>query len=401
MPRPYDPTVTVVIPARNEAPNLPHVLAALPAGARGHPGRRQLGRHRRGGPRVLPGHRRGPQTRKGKGNALACGFARRDRRHHRDARRRRLDRPGGDPGLRRRAARGCRLRQGHPLRRRRRQRDITALRKLGNWSSTSSRTCCSAPATPTSATATTPSGATAAGARPARPAPERTGRKLWGDGFEIETLINFRVAAAGPKIARCRSFERRGCTARATCAPSDGSRAAHHLQRVRPPVDSQVGGHSGASPARARFACEVASADRLEVRQRASPRPGRRSSALMDVLPTSPADTSRGGIGVPSGGMLAVELTAPLPAITVDRVQSAPGMLLSVLVRMHGHPLGQLELSAPAGLTAAELASAIWAGVPAVRDRSARRRARRPSGSRPGRHPAGQRHGPALPCSAS
>ena len=70
------------------------------------------------------------------------------------------------------------------------------MRRLGNRCLTATSTCCSAPGTPTSATATTPSG----GRAPvldlpdtALPAPD-DGSKLWGDGFEIETLINIRVA---------------------------------------------------------------------------------------------------------------------------------------------------------------------------------------------------------------
>ena len=75
MTRSERPTVTIVVPARNEARNLERVLPELPdvhevilvdgdsvddtvATAR----------------RVLPGIRVARQTRRGKGNALACGF---------------------------------------------------------------------------------------------------------------------------------------------------------------------------------------------------------------------------------------------------------------------------------------------------------------------------------------
>ena len=73
-----EPTVSIVIPAKNEALNLPHVFAALDTERlRGDPGRRRLDRrHRRGGPAALcPDIIVVGQTRKGKGNALACGFA--------------------------------------------------------------------------------------------------------------------------------------------------------------------------------------------------------------------------------------------------------------------------------------------------------------------------------------
>jgi glycosyltransferase involved in cell wall biosynthesis len=70
------PRVSVVIPTLNEARNLEHVFAALPAGLHeviivdGHSvdGTADVARRLRPDVRVLT------QTRKGKGNALACGF---------------------------------------------------------------------------------------------------------------------------------------------------------------------------------------------------------------------------------------------------------------------------------------------------------------------------------------
>ena len=55
----------------------------------------------------------------------------------------------------------------------------------------------------------------ATGARPGRrlaAPPPATGR-LWGDGFEIETLINFRVAAAGLRSPRSPASSTHGSTA--------------------------------------------------------------------------------------------------------------------------------------------------------------------------------------------
>ncbi len=71
------PRVSVVVPARNEARNLPHVLGALPPDLHevilvdGHSvdDTIAVAQH------VLPTIRVVQQTRKGKGNALACGFA--------------------------------------------------------------------------------------------------------------------------------------------------------------------------------------------------------------------------------------------------------------------------------------------------------------------------------------
>ena len=71
------PTVTVVIPALNEARNLPHVFSRLPAGLHevivvdGHSVDDTLGAARR----LRPDVRIVMQNRRGKGNALACGFA--------------------------------------------------------------------------------------------------------------------------------------------------------------------------------------------------------------------------------------------------------------------------------------------------------------------------------------
>ena len=77
-PERLGPTVSVVIPAKNEAQNLPHVLAGLPHGL--HELILVDGDSTDGTVEVALEHR--PeiivigQTRRGKGNALACGFAR-------------------------------------------------------------------------------------------------------------------------------------------------------------------------------------------------------------------------------------------------------------------------------------------------------------------------------------
>ena len=69
--------VSVIIPARNEARNLPHVLEALPAGlhevilVHGHSVDDTIEVARR----LRPDVKIIQQTRRGKGNALACGFS--------------------------------------------------------------------------------------------------------------------------------------------------------------------------------------------------------------------------------------------------------------------------------------------------------------------------------------
>ena len=71
------PRVSVIIPTLNEARNLEHVFAALPAGL--HEVILVDGHSTDGTPDVartlMPAIRIVNQTRKGKGNALACGFA--------------------------------------------------------------------------------------------------------------------------------------------------------------------------------------------------------------------------------------------------------------------------------------------------------------------------------------
>ncbi|MCW2725131.1 MAG: glycosyl transferase [Frankiales bacterium] len=205
------PRVSVVLPTLNEAKNLPHVLARLPhdvfelvlvdgcslddsiAVAR----------------RLWPGVRVVMQTRSGKGNALACGFAacRGDIIVAMDA-------DGStDPAeiprfveaLRAGAdfVKGSRFLAGGG------SEDITRVRSLGNQGlnglvnllfGTRYTDLCY--------------GYNAFWARhldvlgldsasPCRP----DGRPLWGDGFEVETLMNVRVALAGLEVVEIPSQE--------------------------------------------------------------------------------------------------------------------------------------------------------------------------------------------------
>src|SRR6478672_2282862 len=74
--RPQEPTVSIVIPTLNEAANLPHVFAALPDGlaqvvlvdGASVDGTVDVARE------LMPDIDIVQQTRRGKGNALACGF---------------------------------------------------------------------------------------------------------------------------------------------------------------------------------------------------------------------------------------------------------------------------------------------------------------------------------------
>ncbi|WP_235609323.1 glycosyltransferase family 2 protein, partial [Frankia casuarinae] len=70
------PTVSIIVPTLNEAKNLPHVLARLPGDAEiilvdGHSTDGTVEVARRVRPDIVVTH----QNRRGKGNALACGFA--------------------------------------------------------------------------------------------------------------------------------------------------------------------------------------------------------------------------------------------------------------------------------------------------------------------------------------
>lgn len=205
---PLRPTVTVVVPAMNEARNLPSVAAQMPEGideivfVDGHSVDNSLEVARE----LWPDATIITQTRRGKGNALACGFLAStsdiivmiDADGSTDP----AEIPlfvgalvaGAD------FAKGTRFAEGGG------SSDITFSRRLGNkalnglvnikFGASFSDLCYGynafwrhhAPVM----------------ALPCVEAPEAQ----WGDGFEIETLINVRVANAGLKITEVPSFER-------------------------------------------------------------------------------------------------------------------------------------------------------------------------------------------------
>src|SRR4051812_20649287 len=212
MTRSEHPTVTIVVPARNEARNLERVLPELPdvhevvlvdgdsvddtvATAR----------------RLLPGIRVVRQTRRGKGNALACGFLAAtgdvivmfDADGSAD--------PAEIPAFLAALTTGADFAKGTRYGAAGGSEDITPLRNLGNaglngMSNVLFRTRFSdlcygynafwrdiVPVLDL-------------------PAVERVapgGGMLWGDGFEIETVISCRVIAAGLSITEVSSVERR------------------------------------------------------------------------------------------------------------------------------------------------------------------------------------------------
>ena len=206
------PSVSVVVPALNEARNIPHVFARIP------PDVHEVilvdgllrGRHRGGCAPARPDVRIVRQTRTGKGNALACGFAAATGDIIAM-----VDADGSaDPGEIPRFvealldgadfAKGTRFAEGGG------SSDITRLRSLGNYALTAFFNACygrsysdlcygfnvfwrrHVPVLGLDATSP--------------PRPDGDGR-LWGDGFEVETLIHVRVAKAGLVVAEVPSFE--------------------------------------------------------------------------------------------------------------------------------------------------------------------------------------------------
>jgi glycosyltransferase involved in cell wall biosynthesis len=205
----FQPKVTVVIPILNEARNLPYVFSKLLTGLHevivvdGHSVDDTLATARR----LRPDVRIIMQNRCGKGNALACGFAAAtgdiiamvDADGSADP----SEVPQFVDALLDVAdfAKGTRLAQGSG------STDITRLRRLGSrFFSTFFNMCYGAhyadlcygfwrshiPVLDLDVTSLSPEGSDG---------------RLWGDGFEIETLIHIRIAEAGLIVTEVPSFE--------------------------------------------------------------------------------------------------------------------------------------------------------------------------------------------------
>jgi len=208
------PRISVVVPARNEARNLPHVLGALPAGVHevilvdGHSADDtiEVARH------LLPSIRIVQQTRRGKGNALACGFAAvtgdvivmLDADGSAD--------PEEIPAFVAALVAGADFAKGTRFAEGGESHDITRLRRLGNaglnglvnrlYKTRYSDLCYGynvfwsrlLPILALPPVQIPGLGAT---------------DMIWGDGFEVETLITVRMAAAGVRIAEVGSSEKK------------------------------------------------------------------------------------------------------------------------------------------------------------------------------------------------
>jgi glycosyltransferase involved in cell wall biosynthesis len=206
------PSVSVVIPALNEERNLPHVFAELPAGITevilvdGGSVDRTVAVARELRPDVIVVN----QTRTGKGNALACGFAAStgdiivmiDADGSTD--------PAEIPLFVEKLLAGADFVKGSRFSRGGHSHDITPLRKLGNdglnlvvnvlFGTRFTDLCYGYNAFWRSVVPTLDLPATEL----PRPA---DGSKLWGDGFEIETMINIRAAAEGMAVGEVGSIE--------------------------------------------------------------------------------------------------------------------------------------------------------------------------------------------------
>ena len=241
MQRNGKPRVSVVVPTRNEARNLEVVLPAIAAVrpavheiivVDGHSVDGSIATAQR----VLPWVRAITQTRKGKGNAMACGFAAAtgdvivmfDADGSAD--------PAEIPAFVSALVAGADFAKGSRFAPGGGSDDITLLRRTGNAGlngvanalfGTSYTDLCY--------------GYNAFWAdllplldlpEPAAPAP--ADGMLWGDGFEIETVLNCRVAAAGLRITEVPSVERQRIFGRTNLRTfADGTRVLRTLAAER------------------------------------------------------------------------------------------------------------------------------------------------------------------------
>jgi glycosyltransferase involved in cell wall biosynthesis len=232
-----EPSVSIVVPAKNEARNLPHVLQKLPEDCElilvdGNSTDNTISVAQWLRPDITIVH----QTRGGKGNALACGFAAAkgdfiimiDADGSNDP----AEIPRYIDALKRGAhfAKGSRFIDGGG------SDDITFIRRIGNFwlnkivnvlygthytdlcygYNAFRRECLDAMRLP------------------ATDLPGEDGEMLWGDGFEVETLINVRIAKEGLEVTEVPSFETaRHFGASNLNAVSDGIRVLRTIHSER------------------------------------------------------------------------------------------------------------------------------------------------------------------------
>jgi glycosyltransferase involved in cell wall biosynthesis len=270
------PSVSVVIPALNEERNIPHVFARIPPDVHqvilvdGESADNTIEVARNARPDVLVVN----QTRTGKGNALACGFeaatgdviAMLDADGSTD--------PDEIPRFVEALVAGADFAKGSRFAPGGGSSDITSLRRFGNdcltgffnlfYGRNYSDLCYGynvfwrrfLPVL---------------GLDAATPAPPG-GDKLWGDGFEVETLIHVRVAKAALKVAEVPSYEYPRLHGLSNLnATTDGLRVVRTMLaewRGGPvPVPALLPPKAGPSPHRARTIRGASGADRVNRRR--------------------------------------------------------------------------------------------------------------------------------------
>ena len=232
------PTVTIVIPAKNEAANLREVLPSLPpvhevvlVDGRSVDGTIEVARE------TLPSIRVVRQTRRGKGNALACGFLAAtgdvivmfDADGSAD--------PAEIPAFVEALIGGADFAKGSRFAPGGGSDDITVIRRFGNaglhlvanlaFGTRFSDLCYGYNAFWRDLLPILD--------LPSIDAPAPANRSmLWGDGFEIETVLNCRMAAAGVKIAEVPSIELRRIHGQSNLRTfADGSRVLRTIVAER------------------------------------------------------------------------------------------------------------------------------------------------------------------------
>jgi glycosyltransferase involved in cell wall biosynthesis len=205
------PTVSIVIPTLNEERNIPHVFARIPADT--HQvilvDGRSVDDTVRIARRIRPDVCVVSQSRKGKGNALACGFeaatgeviAMVDADGSAD--------PAEIPRFVAALVDGADFAKGTRFSLGGGSDDITRLRRLGNGFLTTFFNVCYR-----SKYSDLCYGYNVFWRRhvpllglDASSPPQTGGGRLWGDGFEVETLIHVRAAKASLKVAEVPSYE--------------------------------------------------------------------------------------------------------------------------------------------------------------------------------------------------
>jgi glycosyltransferase involved in cell wall biosynthesis len=206
------PRISVVVPTLNEARNLPYVFSALPADLHevivvdGHSVDDTIAVARRLRPDVRVVH----QTRRGKGNALACGFeaatgdviAMVDADGSTD--------PSEIPRFVRALLSGADFAKGTRFAAGGGSSDITRLRRLGNRLLSAMVNLCYGTHYSDLCYGFNvfwQKHVSVLGLDIASPPSPKGDGRLWGDGFEIETLIHMRVAEEGLRVAEVPSFE--------------------------------------------------------------------------------------------------------------------------------------------------------------------------------------------------